>query len=300
MSHRLAVVTPTYNRAGYLPALYESLKRQTCKDFVWIVADDGSTDESKELIRKWQQENAVDIHYLYKENEGKHTALNLAVRQIDSELVFIVDSDDWLPERAVETILFYHEKYRTAKGLCGYSFLRFYPDGKVNTAFFPENEKKDTYVNVRINGGIGGDKAEVFFTSVLKQYPFPVFKGEKFVPEDLVWVRMSGPYQMIHINECVYISEYLDGGLTRSGRRMKLRSPAGMMARSAAYLEDPAVNLKTKLKMAMLYQIYRCALKDGKIDVHGGRIARSLMWACRIPGWIIYRIWISVYGVKQK
>lgn len=291
----LTILTPTYNRRETLPKLYESLRKQTCKEFVWLVIDDGSTDATDKLVSQWQEEEKLQLLYIYKENGGKHTALNLAVKQIETELTFIVDSDDWLPEDAVEKILAYHEKYRATAGLCGYSFLRFYPDGTVNDAFFPENEKTDTYVNARINGGIGGDKAEVFYTEILKKYPFPVFDKERFLPEDLVWVKMSGPYKMVHINECVYISDYLEGGLTKSGRKMKLRSPRGMMARSLVYLEDPAINIRTKVKMALLYNIYEKICKDSGFIFEGQGRENLLIMVCKIPGRILAHRWMKKY-----
>ncbi len=252
----ITILTPTYNRANRLQKLYESLKSQTEKEFNWLIVDDGSTDYTENLVKGWQQKKELEIRYIKKQNGGKHTALNEGIFQIRTKLTFIVDSDDFLPSMAIETIIKYHQKYCDLPGLCGYSFLRFYPDGSVNDSFYSENEKIDTYVNARINAGIGGDKAEVFFTDILKKYPFPVFGKERFLPEDLVWVKMSGPYKMVHINECIYISEYLEEGLTKSGRKMKLKSPIGMTARSAAYLEDNTVNFKTKCKMAFLYQIY--------------------------------------------
>ena len=296
---RLTILTPSYNRAQTLPKLYESLKRQTVSEFCWLLVDDGSSDGTGQLAQEWQQEGAIAFSYLYKENGGKHTALNLGIAQIETELTFIVDSDDWLPENAVERILYWHEKYRDNRTLCGYSFLRFYPDGKVNTAYFPESGKIDTYVNVRINGHIGGDKAEVFRTDILKQFPFPVFAQERFLPEDLVWVKMSGPYPMVHLNECVYISEYLEDGLTKSGRRMKAKSPLGMMARSRAYLEDGSVNGMTKLKMMLLYQIYgrQAGFSPGRIRREAG--AGALYWICRIPAGILYAVWKRKYGFQD-
>lgn len=292
----LTIITPTYNRASMIEKLYDSLKRQSRREFEWLVVDDGSRDDTERIVKAWRKEKQVKLRYLKKENGGKHTALNLGIAESETELTFIVDSDDWLPENAVETILKYHEKFKEMKGICGYSFLRFYPDGAVNEAFFPENEKVDTYVNARINGNIAGDKAEVFFTDVLKKYPFPVFGKEKFLPEDLVWVKMSGPYRMVHINECVYISEYLEGGLTKSGRRMKLHSPRGMMARSWVYLEDSSVNFKTKLKMALLYEIYRQAAGQTQLTQAEKERKHWLLILCKLPGAILYRNWKSKYG----
>lgn len=291
----LTILTPTYNREKQLPKLYDSLKKQTCMEFLWLIVDDGSRDDTKKEIEEWKREELFSIHYIKKDNGGKHTALNAGIRKIETELTFIVDSDDWLPENAVEIILKYHRKYRETEGLCGYSFLRFYPDGRVNEAYFPENEEIDTYVKVRINGGIAGDKAEVFFTDVLKKYPFPVYGTEKFLPEDLVWVQMSGAFKMVHINECIYISDYLEGGLTKSGRRMKMKSPEGMWNRSLVYLKDRQVCIKAKAKMMILYQVY------GRLDGHAcGWLEKqvpekSLFWLCRIPAAVVLQVWKRRY-----
>lgn len=287
----ITLLTPTYNRGNMLPKLYDSIVKQTAGSFKWLIIDDGSTDFTKEIVESWIKESIVKIEYIYQENGGKHTALNRGVAQIDTELTFIVDSDDYLPEKAIKTILEYHKKYKDKKGICGYSFLRFYPDGKVNEAYFPKDELIDTYVNARINAAIAGDKAEVFFTDILKQYPFPVFPGEKFVPEDIVWVQMSGPYKMVHINQCVYISDYLEGGLTRSGRRMKLKSPKAMTKRAEIYLNDEAVNLKTKCKMILLYIIYGHAAKFESCELIRRINTKGLYVVAFVPGILLYVVW---------
>lgn len=257
----ITIITPTYNREKYLDKLYRSLKKQSCKDFQWIVIDDGSEDNTKRLINNFYEdiERDFEMQYVYQDNGGKHTALNRGISLIDTELTFIVDSDDYLPLNSIQTVLKYHEKYKEKKeslNLCGYSFLRCHADGSVNTAYFPENEKVDSYRNVRINGNIGGDKAEIFYTDILKRFPFPVFEGERFLPEDIVWMQMSGPYNMVHINENIYTCDYLQGGLTNSGRKMKIKSPRGMVLRSKIYLSDKEVNIKVKIKMMLLYIIY--------------------------------------------
>lgn len=293
---KITILTPSYNRAHTLPALYESLLKQDTDVFEWLIVDDGSTDATRKLVEGWQGEGKISIRYLHKQNGGKHTALNEGIRLIESELTFIVDSDDWLPENAVEIILQYHEKYREMEGLCGYSFLRFYPDGKVNDAFYPQDEWIDTYVNARINAGIAGDKAEVFFTDVLKRYPFPVYEGEKFVPEDLVWVQMSGPYKMVHINRCVYISDYLEGGLTRSGKRMKIHSPKAMTERARLYLNDASMNKKMKCKMILLYVIYGHFAQYSEKKLANDLNRKVWYIAGFVPGTVLYLVWKNKYG----
>lgn len=287
---RVTILTPTYNRAAYLPRLYESLAAQTNKDFLWLVVDDGSEDDTRELIESYGG-GSTNIRYIKQENAGKHTALNRGIKEITSELTFIVDSDDYLPENAVETILAYHEKYRGTPGLCGYSFLRCHGDGRVNTAYFPTDELIGSYAEVRINGGIGGDKAEVFYTEILKQYPFPVFAGEKFMPEDVVWMRMSGPYRMVHINQNIYFCDYLEGGLTNTGRRMKIYSPRGMVLRSEIYLNDPIIRNKVKVKMMLLYQIYGKFAGLSAGELKQGTKERLLWYLCRVPSLILYLSW---------
>lgn len=292
----LTIITPTYNRADFLPRLYESLRRQTSSDFEWLVVDDGSTDGTSELLRGYLRENQIRVSCERQPNAGKHTALNRGIAKIRSELTFIVDSDDYLPEDAVEIILSYHEKYKNTPNLCGYSFLRCHGDGRVNTAYFPEDEKIDTYLHVRINGKIGGDKAEVFFTDVLKQYPFPVFAGEKYMPEDVVWMRMSGPWQMVHINKNVYICDYLEGGLTDSGRKMKIHSPKGMTLRSKIYLENPETCFRVRVKMMLLYIIYGHFAGDGGKRL-SEQISDKLLYAvCCLPSFVLYKSWKRKYG----
>lgn len=290
----LTIITPTYNRAHLLPRLYESLLKQTNQEFRWLVIDDGSDDGTEFLIRKYQQDGNLTVLYDRQTNGGKHRALNRGVSQIDSELTFIVDSDDYLPAQAVEIVAEYHKKYKGYKEtekLCGYSFLRCHGDGRVNTAYFPQDELIDTYLSVRINGGIGGDKAEVFYTDILKQYPFPEYEGEKYMPEDVVWMRMSGPYRMVHINQNVYICDYLEGGLTKTGRKMKIHSPRGMVLRSQIYLNCREVRLKIKIKMMMLYIIYghfaRCTNRELFRKAH----AKALWIVCFFPAILLYRQW---------
>ncbi len=306
----ITILTPTYNREKNLGHLYESLTKQINRNFEWLVIDDGSTDNTKALIQSFIEAQSFPIIYIHQDNGGKHTALNRGINLAKGELLFIVDSDDWLSEDAVQIILDYHNKYVTRKEadkLCGYSFLRVYSNGEVNTGEFPEDEKIDTYRQQRINNNLLGDKAEVYYTDILKRYPFEVFEGERFMPEDAVWLKMSGPYNMVHINKAIYISDYLEGGLTKSGRKMKVFSPYGMMYRSAVYLKDPQVKLKVKVKMMMLYQVYsRFAvmrdkekkLTDQQIVEKRKRvvISKGLLYFLCIPAsTLIYMRWNKKY-----
>lgn len=229
------------------------------------------------------------MRYIYKENGGKHTALNVGVKQITSELTFIVDSDDALVPDAIETILQYHKKYRERKDLCGYSFLRRFPDGKINGKPFEPDEKVGTYIECRINADdTQADKAEVFYTSCLKEFPFPEYKNEKFLGEDLVWIRMALKYQMVHINRAIYVGNYLEDGLTKNRRKNNIRSPYGCMERAKEFMR-PELKLKYRLKGAVQYLVY------GKFAGEKQLIAKApykgLAVCAALPSMLVYHRW---------
>ena len=252
----ITVLTPTFNRGGGLQSLWDSLQKQTVKEFEWLVVDDGSTDGTKNLITKLQEKSDFPIRYIYKSNGGKHTALNVGIQTICSELTFIVDSDDCVTDDAVESILKIHKKYRSQNNICGYAFLRAFPDGKVNGKKFDVNEKIGSYIDVRVNGDVtGADKAEVFKTHCLKEFPFPEYPNEKVLGEDLVWVRMARKYEMVHINKAIYVGNYLEDGLTNNRRKHNIASPIGCMHRAEEFMES---DLKTRyrIKGGLQYIVY--------------------------------------------
>lgn len=295
----VAVLTPTYQRADTLENLYLSLVNQTCGDFVWRIVDDGSTDGTKERVQEWIKEGRIDISYTKKENGGKHTALNVGIAGIQEELTFIVDSDDRLTENAIEVVRAYADKYAGRKeeaGLCGFCFLRHDSGGRVNEAYFEQDEFIGNYVDTRINSGIGGDKAEVFYTDVLRKFPFAEYPGEKFMPEDAVWILMSQNYDMLHANEGIYICDYLEGGLTKTGRAMKIHSPRGMMLRSRLFINDSRVCRKTKLKMMLLYIVYSRFAKEDFLKAMKDVKEKGWYLVLWVPGVLIWKKWEAQFG----
>lgn len=285
----VTVLTPTFNRGGSLNNLYQSLQKQTIKDFEWLLVDDGSTDDTKNIAEEMRKKAEFPMRYIYKENGGKHTALNVGVKQITSELTFIVDSDDTLVPDAIETILQYHKKYKERKDLCGYSFLRRFPDGNINGKPFEPDEKVGTYIECRINADdTQADKAEVFYTRCLKEFPFPEYRNEKFLGEDLVWIRMAMKYQMVHINRAIYVSNYLEDGLTKNRRKNNIRSPYGCMERAKEFMR-PELKLKYRLKGAVQYLVY------GKFAGEKQLIAKApykgLAVCVALPSMLVYHRW---------
>lgn len=158
----ITILTPTYNRAYTLTRLYKSLAIQSCKEFIWLVLDDGSTDNTEILIKELKQDATFEIRYIKKKNGGKHTAINEGVKEINTILTFIVDSDDYITEDAIETINIMWNKYKSIPQLSGIWFLNKDPNGKVIGDYFPQEEFISDYTRTIINAKICGDKSVVY------------------------------------------------------------------------------------------------------------------------------------------
>ena len=219
----ITIMTPTYNRAYILPKLYDSLCNQTNKDFEWIIIDDGSNDNTGELIKEWEDNNKFEIKYRKRENGGKHRAINDAVKIAVNEWFLIVDSDDFLTDRAVELI---HEWVKTIekdKSFAGVSGLKGYITTDNMIGEYPLEEQYEKYIDAtnlqRKKYHLQGDKAEIYRTDILKKYPFPEFEGENFLNLGVIWDKIAyNEYKLRWFNEIIYKCEYLEDGLTKSGR----------------------------------------------------------------------------------
>ncbi len=212
----LTIFTPTYNRSQTLRRTYQSLCSQTCKEFVWLIIDDGSKDDTKTLVRSWQKESTgFQIKYVYKENGGMHTAHNTAYENIDTELNTCIDSDDAMPSDAVEKILkrwagVDHKKYAGIMGLDA-DF-----DGKIIGTSFPDGLTECTVSGFYARGGTG-DKKLVYRTDLICSYPpYPVFEGEKYVSLAYKYLLIDQQYKMNLLNEVLCNVEYQPDGSTNT------------------------------------------------------------------------------------
>lgn len=238
-----------------------------------------------------QEKSEIPIRYIYKSNGGKHTALNVGIQTICSELTFIVDSDDVVTEDAIESILKIHKKYGEQNNICGYAFLRSFPNGEINGKKFDIDEKVGSYIQVRVNGNdTGADKAEVFKTHCLKEFPFPEYPNEKFLGEDLVWVRMARKYEMVHINKAIYIGNYLEEGLTKNRRKHNIASPVGCMHRAEEFIE-PDLKIIYRIKGGLQYIVYGKFAGFGVIELIRKSKRRILVTMCAPFGLLLHSRW---------
>ncbi len=213
----LTIITPTYNRGYCIKNLYDSLLDQTKKDFEWIIIDDGSVDDTIEIVRKWIREcDVFPISYYKQENGGKHRALNKGIQTAQGNYCLIVDSDDRLLPEAIQKIQKWINEIDKDKSFAGVSGNRGSDDKNI-IGEFPNNVKFiDAKNTERSKKRLRGDKAEVYRTELLRKYPFPEFEGEKFLPEQAVWDQIAGDgYKLRWHKDIIYLCQYQEDGLTR-------------------------------------------------------------------------------------
>lgn len=291
----LTILTPTYNRREYLPRLYESLRAQTNQNFQWLVIDDGSIDDTGVWFASLPQTKFVK-EYHRKENGGKHTALNFSHSYISGELVLIADSDDWLTEDAVDTILSDWEKYRENLSICGMTYLRGEtPEKPLKGIIFPQDGELSDNITRKANAKANCDSAEVVRTAVLTEFSFPEHEGERFLGEAYLWNQAGYKYKTVFRNQVIYITEYLEEGLTRCGRKLRIQCPLGGMENSKTFF-DKRVCLKMRIKNTWLYVCYGrfAGWRFRRIVKESGQ---TVMTCCNyLLGVMLYWHWRRKYG----
>lgn len=290
--YKVTVLTPAYNRASLLTRLYDSLTAQeNCSRFQWVVVDDGSSDDTWRVLQSFEPKE-FDVVKLHKENGGKHTAINYAHKHIRGSVVAIVDCDDVLTKDAVSTIESDFNRWLDDPAVCCASYCRAHFDGTL----ISEADKSDvvsTHAQYRIKERRGGDRFEVLKTSELLRRPFPEYDGERFMSEGWLWIGLSNDgLKTLYRQKAIYLCDYLPGGLTQSGRKLRLASPFGMMENCKAYMQSDA-DLFTKIKERILYWVYSFSAGQGV----GAGIRNSedglLMGLWMLPGLFFYHKWKS-------
>lgn len=280
----LTIFTPAYNRAHTLPRTYESLLCQDCKDFVWLIVDDGSNDHTRELVSQWQQRNnGFEIRYIYKENGGMHTAHNVAYENIDTELNTCIDSDDCLAEGAVGKILQKWESIRD-KDYAGMIALDADMQGNIIGKGFSEAVTETTLMGYYAAGG-SGDKKLIYRTDVINAYPpYPVFEGEKYVALAYKYRLIDQDYQLAVLDEVVCNVDYQEDGHSHGMWKEYIRSPKGF-----AFWRKTCMQYPESTKRLVVDCIHYVADSLLAGDRHFIRESpkKVLTYLCFIPGWVL-------------
>jgi glycosyltransferase involved in cell wall biosynthesis len=248
----LTVFTPTYNRAYCLEKCYKSLINQTCKEFVWLIIDDGSIDQTKVLVEKWRLDNKIEIRYVWQENQGMHGAHNTAYELIDTELNVCIDSDDYMPKDAVENIIAFWKRYGSEKvsGLIG---LDAYTDGRIIGSELPENLKSSTLFDLYYKHGVSGDKKLVYRTELTKQFPYPIFKDERYVGLAYKYYKLDQQFEMLLMNEVLCCVEYLPDGSSKNMLNQYRKNPKGFAFYRKELMKLPFTSSSFRFRQAIHY-----------------------------------------------
>lgn len=288
MAKTLTIFTPAYNRAYTLHLGYEALLRQTSKDFEWLIIDDGSTDNTRELVESWIAENKIPIRYHYQENQGMHGAHNTAYRLINTELNTCIDSDDYMPDNAVEKIIAFWKKYGS-KQVAGIVGLDADFEGKLIGTPFKENN-----VPIRLshfyNQGGKGDKKYVYRSDIICNYPeYPIFQGEKYVSLGYKYELIEQDYPVLAMNEVLVNVEYRPDGSSLNMYRQYIKNPQGFafIRKSSMQLAPTA---KRRFMEAIHYVSSSLILKNKRFLQES---PRKLLTLCAIPFGIAWYLYIQ-------
>lgn len=248
------VFTPTYNRGQCLHGVYDSLVTQTCRDFEWLVVDDGSTDGSGEIVQRWAAEGKVDIRYKFQENGGKHRAFNTGVRAARGALFLTLDSDDRCIPEALARLKRHWEGIPAAdrERFSGVTGLCIRPDGAIIGSRFPADVIDSNSVEIRTRYGVKGEKWGFQRTDILASHLYPEIEGEKYIAPSYIWNRIGRKYLTRYINEPLRIYELSEDSLTVGHLKLRIRNPRG----AALYyneLSEMAPSLAARIRSGINY-----------------------------------------------
>ena len=252
----LTIFTPTYNRAYILPELYHSLCKEPSDSFIWLIVDDGSTDNTQQLVENWQRDNRIEIFYYKQENGGKMRAHNKGVELCTTPLFFCIDSDDQIATGAVEKILETHQTLRADEILGGIAAKKLIIN-KLASKDLPD-KKRSTLHNIYASG-FKGDTSLVFKTDVLREFPFPEIEGEKFVTEGYVYDQIDQKYELLIMNEFLMRCEYQEDGYTFNADSLYLKYPKGWALYFSQYYTFYAKSIRDRIKY-MGYYVSMCLI----------------------------------------
>lgn len=281
----LTVFTPAYNRAHTLGRTYESLCAQSCKDFLWLIVDDGSTDSTASLVKEWQQqENGFEIRYVYKENGGMHTAHNTAYELIDTELNTCIDSDDAMGEDAVRLIC---EKWAGVRdmGYAGIIGLDADFSGKIIGKGFPEGLTETTVIGYYQAGG-SGDKKLVYRTDIIRKCPpYPVFEGEKYYSLAYKYRLIDQKYKMAVLDAVLCNVEYQADGSSFNMLRQYARNPKGFAHWRRFSMELP---MSRKRLFEVCTHYVSSSILAGDHDFFRKSPKKAMTAAALLPGFLLF------------
>ena len=284
----ITIFTPTYNRADLLIRCYNSLEKQECKKFRWLIIDDGSTDDTRKTVDFLKKQADFKIEYLYQKNGGKHRAFNLAVSKCKTDYMLILDSDDLLTKNAIEVLNDRCREIKENEKICGIVGNKGDLNGNRVGTEIPD-VKYISGLELYQKMHFKGETLRLYKTAVLKEFPFPEIPGENFVSENVIFDKIDKKYKMLTIPEVLYLFEYQDDGLSNNIKQTNKNNPIGysLSLRSAA---ETALTIKKKIGVTALYILWtkKFHIKDSYKN-YGNKIVylvclpvSFILWALKV------------------
>lgn len=284
----LTVFTPTFNRSTKLKRVYESLLSQSAENFEWLIVDDGSTDDTYMIVKGFST-NKFPIRYYKKVNGGKHTAYNLALEYANGEFLLCVDSDDWLSENAVKIISQSLSKEK-ANILMAYKMGQ---NGKLLSNPFPIGVNRAGILDLAHYYKCTGEFSLIFRTEYAKKYPFPVFTGERFITESVVYDRMFVSEKAFLLPEIITVCEYQNDGLTNNFNEIMKKNPKGYCLYFMQRI-DAEISIRKRISTIGKYHCFYIMSK-GEKNKYNGKY-KLLVHLLSPLGWIAYFYYKWVRG----
>lgn len=271
----LTVFTPTYNRAYSLVDVYKCLCEQSLQDFEWVIVDDGSSDNTEQLVQTWRNEQRLNIKYTKKNNGGKHTAINLGLQLAQGEWFLIFDSDDKCTPNTVERFYTFSRQLSSAE-LARVSTISVRSVTESGADVGPRYGFKQKIVvppAEQLKLRSQAERWGINKTALMQEIPFPEYAGERFVPESLIWNRLSLHYATYFIDEALRIFTPREDGLTASMLKIRVNSPKGT---ALVYREMGLLDLGTRMALKAQINYYRFDLHAGKFKP--SQLINPLYW----------------------
>lgn len=270
------VFTPTYNRKNTLTKLYNSLVEQNCPDLVWLVIDDGSTDGTENLINKFRKEKKIIIEYVYKENGGKMSAVNLAHKKCHTKYMITIDSDDMMNKQFIDRVKKDISLIDSKDDIAGIVYLTSNKKNDIVGSELPSDGTVCKFYDIYKKYKCTGDKCIVWKSEILKKYSYPLIDHEKFIPDAYLMLQISKKYFVMTMNYVGTIVEYLDSGYTNNYFELVKSNPNGTMLyyRELYNVDKSLYNIYAYL----LFGIYSKKKLSELLDFHTAKIKIILMY----------------------
>lgn len=281
----ICVFTPTYNRSDYLKCIFDCLSRQSFDDFEWLIVDDGSTDDTKEVVESFSSISSFPIRYFFQENAGKQRATNLAVDLCNCPIFFGLDSDDWLVDNALEIVAHKFKSILNDDDVAGIVALHGSSVEMPLGSWMPPGLSEANVWDLYYEHGFKGDAVQIYKTCILKQYPYPVAEGERFISEGIVSYSIAQKYKMTLVNQVLVLGTYQDGGLSDNSYSLIRQNPNGYILVKELSLNMSRHFIQKCYQMTLLLAAYRIAHKKGYFRSCEHKLLAIL---CYMPSWFAY------------